>query len=337
MAAPTLAGITSGSLAVLGVPRLVEVAGVAAELGYGSYWTAEANGTESFSLLGAVGAASPDSLALATGIVPVQVRSAPLAAMAAATLQALHPERDIWLGIGMSSPVITGRWHGVPYGERPLARIREYVEVLRACLSGERVDHRGDAYRIGGFRLGVRLGERRPKIALAALNDGMLRLAGEVADGVLLNYLPARHVAYCAERIAEGVARSGRTDGGPTVFAYAHACVGDRAEGDGPARRDLLNYAMADGYRRQFARAGYAEEMAELEARIAAGDKADATVAAISDRMVDEIDTIGDAAHVRSFVASYRTAGAVPVLMPLPWARDRWGATVATLEAAAGV
>ena len=110
---------------------------------------------------------------------------------------------------------MTERWHGVPYGDRPLARVREYVTLLRACLSGEKVDFAGDFYQVKGFRLGVRLGERRPKIVVGALNPGMLRLAGELADGVLLNYLPASHVAWSVDQVRRG--------GDATVYAYVHA------------------------------------------------------------------------------------------------------------------
>ena len=56
-----------------------------------------------------------------------------------------------------SSPAVAGRWHGAGYGARPLAQVREFVALLRACLSGERVDFEGDFYRISRFRLGVRL------------------------------------------------------------------------------------------------------------------------------------------------------------------------------------
>ena len=81
--------------------------------------------------------AGAPSLDLGTGVLALQLRTPPLVAMAGATLQALHPERDIVLGVGISSPVVTQRWHGAPYGDRPLARVREYLTLLRLCLSGE--------------------------------------------------------------------------------------------------------------------------------------------------------------------------------------------------------
>jgi probable F420-dependent oxidoreductase len=319
-------GVTFASLPALGVPGALRVAATAQELGYRSFWTAETVGAEAFSLLAAVGAAAP-ALDLGTGVLALQLRTPPLAAMAAATLQALHPERDIYLGIGISSPVVTGQWHGVPYGERPLALVREYVALVRQCLSGEAVTFAGDFWSVKRFRLGVRLGERRPKIVVGALNPGMLRLGGEVADGVVLNYLPASHVPWSVEQVRAG--------GDATILAYVHAgVVADRADGIDAARRDLFSYAVVDSYARNFTLAGYGDEVGDVRERYQAGDR-EGAVNAVTDRMVDGIDFMGDAAAVTAFVRSYVDAGVeVPILMPLPWGPDRMAVTEATMRAA---
>src|SRR5215212_9378097 len=136
-------GVTFASLMSLGPAAVPQIAARAQELGYTSFWTAETTGPEAFSVLAAVGAAAPE-LDLGTGVLALQLRTPMVVAMAGATLQALHPERDILLGVGISSPVVTKRWHGVDYSDRPLAQVREYVTLLRACLSGEKVDFAGD-------------------------------------------------------------------------------------------------------------------------------------------------------------------------------------------------
>src|SRR5690606_26491029 len=166
-------GVTFASLMSLGPDLAVTTARTAADLGYSSFWTAETTGPEAFSVLAAAGAAGP-SLDLGTGVLALQLRTPMLVAMAGATLQALHPDRQVLLGVGISSPVVATRWHGQPYTDRPLAQVREYVTLLRQCLEGEKVDFAGDHYQVKGFRLGVRLGERRPKIVLGALNPKML-------------------------------------------------------------------------------------------------------------------------------------------------------------------
>jgi probable F420-dependent oxidoreductase len=321
------AGVTFASLMGLGPVAAVETAVLAESVGYTSYWTAETTGPEAFSLLAAAGAAAP-SLDLGTGVLALQLRTPMVVAMAGATLQALHPDRDIVLGIGISSPVVTQRWHGVSYGEHPVARVREYITLLRACLSGEKVDFAGDHYEVKGFRLGVRLGERRPKIVVGALNPVMLRLAGELADGVLLNYLPASHVPWSVEQVRAG--------GPADIYAYVHAGICERSEGIELARRDLFSYAVVDSYARNFERAGYGDEVAAIREAHAAGDR-EAAVAAVSDRMVDGIDVMGDADTVLQTMQAYTDAGVdVPVLMPLPWGADRRASADLAIRAGIG-
>ena len=329
-------GATAASIMALGPQTCINTAALSEQLGYRSFWTAETTGPEAFSLLGAAGAVAP-GVDLGTGVLAMQLRTPMVVAMAGATLQSLDAERRVLLGVGISSPVVTERWHGVPWnGDRPLDRMREYVTLVQACLSGEKVDFAGDFYSVKGFRLGVRLGERKPEVVLAALNPGMLRLAGEIADGVLLNYLPASHVPWSVERVREGEAAAGRAPGSCRVFGYVHVGVADREAGLDLGRKDLFSYAVVDSYARNFERAGFADEVAEVRARRAAGDR-EGAVAAISDRMVDAIDVLGDADVVRKTVLDYATAGVdEPVIMPLPWGPDRRAVIDETLRASIG-
>ncbi|HAT26133.1 MAG TPA: hypothetical protein DCS89_03895 [Gammaproteobacteria bacterium] len=322
--AVTPLGITFGSLSVLGPKAVTDIAINAQTLGYKSFWTVEANGTDAMSLLGAVSHAAP-KLDLATGIIPIQLRTPALTAMTAATLQALNPDVDVLLGIGVSAPGILMQ-HGERATDKPIGMMREYVALLRECLSGEPVTFEGDYFRSKRFRLGVRLGERKPKIIMAALNPQMLKLAGEVADGVLLNYLPASHVGTSIEQVRKG--------GDATIYAYVHAAVGDFERSARSARKDLFNYAMADGYARMFSQAGFADEIKALRARQAEKDR-EGALAAVSERMIQAIDFIGNEPEVTAFVKDYVDAGVEhPVLMPLPWGEDRRAVTDATMRAA---
>ncbi len=318
-------GATAAPLQALGAPTTIATARLAERLGYGSLWVAEANAAEAFSTLGAISVAAP-SLGLGTGVLALQLRTPPLAAMAAATLQQLAPDRDVFLGIGISSPAVAGRWHGATYGDRPLAQMREYVALVRECLSGESVSFDGDFYRVSRFRLGLRAGERAPKIVIGALNPGMLRLAGEIADGVLLNYLPASHVAWSVEQVRKG--------GDAHVYAFVHVGVTDRDRYAEAARRDLFSYAVVDAYAANFRRAGYAAAVDEVRTHHDARER-DAAVAAVSDEWVDGIQIMGDAAHVRDAVRAYADAGVqTPIVFPLPWGEDRKAVVEQTLAAA---
>ena len=317
-------GITFGSLGVLGPKAITGIAASAQEMGYKSIWTVEANGTDALTLLGAVSHAAP-KLDLGTGIIPIQIRTPPLTAMSAATLQALTPEADICLGVGISAPGILSQ-HGQAATNKPIGMMREYVTLLRECLSGESVTFEGDYFQTKRFRLGVRLGERRPKIVMAALNPQMLKLAGEIADGVLLNYLPASHVGKSIEQVRRG--------GDAKIFAYVHASVTSFERGAKSARKDLFNYSMADGYAKMFREAGFSEEVDQLRQRQSEKDR-DGALHAISDRMIQSIDFIGSKDEVTQFVRTYIDAGVEhPILMPMPWADDRQAVTQETMEAA---
>lgn len=327
-------GVTLASLLTLPPSTWHRVADEASELGYSSLWTAETTGAEGFSTLATIGAGHP-SLGLGTGVLALQLRTPMLAAMGAATLQAVRPDAAVYLGVGISSPVVVGRWHGATYGDRPLAQTREYLTLVRACLSGEPVTFDGDFYRCSKFRLGLRLGDRRPRLVVGALNERMLRLAGELADGVLLNYLPASAVPWCVEQVRAGETAAGRTPGSCEVFAYVHVGVTDLDVARRSAQKDLFGYIVVDSYARAFTRAGFAGEVEAVRAAHAAGDR-DAALAAVSDEMIGAIDVVGDEAHVATAVRAYADAGVDhPVIMPLPWGDDRPAIVSATLRAAA--
>jgi hypothetical protein len=113
-----------------------------------------------------------------------------------------------------------------------------------------------------------------------------------------------------------------------------HLGVVEREEGLPYAKRDLFGYAVVDAYARAFEQAGYGDTVKAVREAHASGDR-DAAVEAISDEMVDGIDIMGDADGVAAAMRSYVTSGVTsPVLMPLPWGKDRMGVVQATLEAA---
>jgi probable F420-dependent oxidoreductase len=322
--------VTNYAVSIAGVQTLgaglsLDVAREADGLGYTSVWVAEANAAEAMSLLGAITQAAPH-VGIGTGVVALQLRTPPLHAMAAATLQQLACDRAVYLGVGISSPAVAGQWHGAGYTDRPIAQVREFVTLLRDCLSGETVTFEGDFYSVKRFRLGVKLGDTRPKIFVAALNEQMLRLAGAIADGVLLNYLPASRVPWCVERVREG--------GDAAIYAYVHCGVTDRDRYADLARKDLLNYAVVDAYANQFAQAGYARDVEAFQTLWKARER-DAALAAIGDAWVDDIQIMGDAAHVRGKVAAYEQAGARPIVFALPWGEDRRATITDTLHALA--
>src|SRR3954471_20535008 len=155
--------VSVAGLQTLGAGLSLDVAREADALGYAAVWVAEANAAEGMSMLGAITQVAPH-VGVGTGVLALQLRTPPLHAMAAATLQQLSGDRPVYLGVGISSPAVAGQWHGAGYTDRPIAQVREFVTLMRECLSGEAVTFEGDFYTVKRFRLGVRLGEQKPKI-----------------------------------------------------------------------------------------------------------------------------------------------------------------------------
>src|SRR6185295_9615231 len=114
----------------------------------------------------------------------------------------------VLVGIGSSSNVIVERWNGIPF-ERPYQRVRDTVRFLRQALTGEKVSQEFESFSVQGFRLGIPPKEV-PKILVAALRPGMLRLAGREGDGVILNWLSADDVPTVVSEVTAGAGGAAR-------------------------------------------------------------------------------------------------------------------------------
>ena len=295
-------GVTAAPFIRSGTAAVVDLARCADRFGYDSFWVAEVTGIEAFSVLGAASRAAP-GVGLGTGVLAMQVRTPPLLAMAAASLQALAPDREVLLGVGVSSPVVASDWHGAGYPARPLAHMREFLALLRECLSGNTVTFTGDYCQVRKF--------------LGALGEGMLRLAGAEADGVLLNYLSASHVPWCVEQVRRG--------GNATIYANIHVGVGDRAAAAPRARYDLFSYAVVDAYASSFTQAGYGDAIQAIRAAHLAGDRAGAP-AAIPDEMVDAIEVTAT-----RHLSATRSAHTGALALTSPWSSLSPGAQQARM------
>lgn len=313
------------------VGAYVEMAERAEGLGYDAVWIPEVAGPDVFALSAAI-AARTSTIAMGGGVQPVQIRTPVTYAFSAATVDALAPGRVI-LGLGTSSPIIVGAWHGLPY-EAPIQTMRDAVAVIRAVFAGEKTAVTGARASSNGFRMP--LFPKHIPIYVGALNDAMLRLAGEIADGVLLNWVPAHAIAQKVAAVAEGARAAGRDPAEIDIACYVRTCVTDDP---GPTReilrRELTGYVPVPTYRKQFVGAGYGAACDEIAARWSAGDRKGA-VAAMPDAMVDEINAIGDEATCRARLQAFRDAG-VRNLIIAPWSggADLAGDCARTMEALA--
>ena len=282
----------------LPVRGFVDVAAQAEAAGYDRLWVAEAGNNDAFGLLTAV-ALGTSTVGLATGVVPIYTRTPSLMAQCAATLQDVSGGR-FTLGVGVSSKTIVERWNGVPY-DRPLARIRDYVEVVRALLAGERLDRSG-IYDVHGYFLLMHNPQPPPPIILGALNAQMLRAGGEVADGVCLNWIGAHAVADALAQVTAGPRDT-------TNACFVRVCVTEDVDAVRRwARREVMSYVTVPAYRKAFGSQGWDHVTTAAMALWDAGDRK-AAAASLPDAFLDTLVIAGSADDVRARFEAYRRAG----------------------------
>ena len=298
------------------------LAALAEELGYDSVWVSEAWGSDAASMAAWI-AARTSRIAVGTGVLQLAARTPAATAMTAATLDALSGGR-FRLGLGTSGPQVVEGWHGVPFDD-PIGWTREYVEVVRAALRRDGpLAYRGRHVRLpaeGGTGLGkpLKLGFRPLRaevpIYLAALGSRNVALAAEVADGWLPFLFSPEHAEVFRGPLEEGFGRRGGRPEGFDVAPIAFAAAGEDLAACRDAVRPLLAlYVGGMGSRgRNFyaslvRRYGYEREAREVQEAFLGGRRRDA-VAAVPDRLVDEVALVGPVPALRERLEAYREAG----------------------------
>jgi probable F420-dependent oxidoreductase len=266
-----------------------------ADLGYTDIWSSEANGTDAFTPL-ALAAAWAPSLRLGTAIVPAYTRGPGLMAMSAAALAEAAPGRVV-VGVGTSSDVIVERWNDIPF-EQPYQRTRDVVRFLRSALRGEKMSEEYDTFKVRGFKVG-RVPEVQPKIMVAALREGMLRLAGRESDGAIINWLSADDVATVAPVVQDA------GEGGKEIVARIFVCPSDDAE----TVRAMGKFAVAaylnvPVYAAFHEWLGRGDQLKGMWDAWKAGDRK-AALAAIPDEVVDELIVHGPPEACREHIGRY--------------------------------
>jgi probable F420-dependent oxidoreductase len=270
------------------------------EAGYTDAWSSEVAGSDGFLPLSQLAAETPD-LRLGTAIVPVFTRGPALLAQTAATMAAAAPGRFI-LGIGASSPAIVEAWNGLEYS-RPYQRTRDVLRFLRAALGGDKVTAEYETFSVRGFRLAGEVTDP-PPIYLAALREGMLRLAGAEADGVIMNWLSAEDVVRCrgiVEDAAEGAARE-------VVARIFVVPTADSERARAIARWAIAAYMTTPGYAAFQRWLGRTKLLQPMWDAWEAGDRKGA-LEKIPDEVTDALVVHGDPDACRAHLARYVEAG----------------------------
>jgi probable F420-dependent oxidoreductase len=284
--------------------ELGDVAREAEGLGYTDAWSFEVDGVDGFTPLAVIGMAT--GMRLGTAIANVYTRGPATLASMAAGLADLAPGRFV-LGIGAGSQPIVEAWNGGVFA-RPAQRVREMAQFLRAALAGERVVFKGQTFSVDGFRL-TRVPEKPVPIYIAALRPGMLKVAGEVGDGVILNWNSPEDVPKCVAVVREAASKSGRDPGAIEITARVFINLDALTpEADMVTRRHIAAYMNVPVYRAYQEWLGRTPALQPMWDAWAAGDRKGA-VAAIPPAVVDELIGRGPLPTLRARVQRYLDHG----------------------------
>jgi probable F420-dependent oxidoreductase len=279
------------------------------ELGYTDIWSAEVDGADGFTPL-TVAALSETRLNLGVAVTPAFTRGPGLLAMSVAAMAEVAGGR-FTMGLGASSQPVVERWNGIAY-EKPYQRTRDVLRFLKRALDGEKIDEVFETFEIHGFKLSRPVIER-PPILLGALRPGMLRLAGEEADGAILNWLAASDVAQCRAEVGENKTIAARLFVIPLEDADTARFI---------ARRMISSYLTVNAYAEFHRWLGRGDALTPMWEAWAAGDRKLANEV-IPDAVVDELVIHGSFSECREHVQRYIEAGIeIPTIAIVPFGVD---------------
>ncbi|MDY7101956.1 MAG: LLM class F420-dependent oxidoreductase [Actinomycetota bacterium] len=265
-----------------------------ADLGYTDVWSSEADGADGFTPLVLASQWAP-SLRLGVAIIPAFTRGPALLAQSIGALAQAAPGRFV-MGLGSSSNVIVERWNGIEF-ERPYQRTRDMARFLKAALAGEKVTEDYETFSVKGFRLGARPPEPVP-ILIAALREGMLRMAGREGDGAIINWLSADDVKTVTPHVhgqGEGKEIVARIFVAPTTDAEAVYTAGKFA---------IAAYLNVPVYAEFHRWLGRGEQLQPMWDAWKAGDRK-AALEAIPNSLVDELIIHGSPEECREKIGRY--------------------------------
>ena len=280
------------------------------DLGYKEVWSSEANGADAFLPLSLAAVHAPE-LRLGTAIVPAYTRGPALLAQSVATMASIAPGRFAF-GFGSSSNVIVEHWNGIPFTD-PYKKTRDVVRFLKQALTGEKISVDYETLEVKGFRLGIAPPERKVPILIAALREGMLRLAGREGDGAIINWLSAEDVKTVAKIVHDQGADK-------EIVARIFVCPNPDTETvlrDG--KRAIAAYLNVPVYRAFHEWLGRTEQLQDHWDLWDQGDRP-GSLEAMPDSVVDELIVHGTPEECRDHIDRYLENGVTTAaLMVMPF------------------
>ncbi len=286
------------------LPELADVAREAERLGYTDAWSFEVDGVDGFTPLAVIALAT--SMRVGIAIANVYSRGPATLASTAAGLADVAPGRFV-LGIGAGSQPIVESWNGGRFA-KPATRVREMAQFLRAALAGERVVFKGETITVDGFRL-TKVPQHPVPIHIAALREGMLKVAGQVGDGVVLNWLSPDDVPRSVGVVRAAAKQAGRDPDAIEVTARLFVNLDPPGpESEQVVRRHIAAYLNVPVYRAFQEWLGRTEALGPMWRAWGAGDRKGA-VAAIPPEVMDDLMPRGSLPELRERIQRYLDRG----------------------------
>ena len=291
---------------------------IAETAGFESLWVTERYfHEETFSLLGFLAAAT-QRIKLGLDVTNPYTRNPALLAMASATLDRISGGRFL-LGLGRSDASVIQDRMGIPYGNSR-STMEEAVTVIRGLLAGERVTAAGGRFRLGDIHLATKPIQEKLPIYLAAIGPKALRLAGAIADGVLLNaYTPTGYVRYAVEVVRKAAQEAGRDPGSIDIACMLVVRLTDDPEIIWPGLKQRIVRLLEEPRVAEILleKGGFDPTILGPLRASAKKDGGHSAVSLISDEMVDSFYLVGGTSQCKDRIALYREAGVeLPLLLP---------------------
>lgn len=309
--------------------EMVETARAAEGAGLDAVFTSELAVRDAFTPLGAFTRVT-ERVKLGTGIVSIFTRSPVTTAMTAATLDELSGGRMV-LGLGTSPPFYIQGWHSTPF-ERPLTRMREFVQIVKRVVAGERLNFEGRVFQSKGFQLAFQPPRKDLPVLVGGVGPKMIEVAGEVADGVFLPpLLCEEYLEFARKHLKIGAERAGRKEVPKLVSMPITSIASDKRRAIQQARPNVTFYSIVYYYKWPIGAGGFGH----LHDPIREANKAKGMLAAermIPDEMVDKLAICGTPEECWERLKGYEKAGLDLAVLYPPMLGNPKGGTKAILE-----
>jgi len=300
--------------ATIGKDDLIYYSGLAEDLGYDSIWVPETWGNDAFTLLTSI-ALNTTKLKIGTGIVSIYSRSPANIAQTISTIDSFSGGRAM-LGLGASTDAVNENWHGVKH-KKPLRRTREYVEIIRLILSGERVNYDGEIFKLKNLKLQSKPIRRDIPIFLATLGPKNLELTGKIADGWLPFLCPEKHILKLRHKVEKAALDSGRIMNDIAIYPYVPALISKDTDRANYLIKEFISFyvgAMGPHYNKLISSYGFEDDAIRIREAWNSKDM-ESCINGVSDDLLDLVSINGSRESAERKLKSYLDISTCPIIM----------------------